>query len=86
MSKLVSSDMGQKVIDWKNIQKILHMMVKANNCIVSSIMFVCSTHSRIFHSYGDVILTGEGLQILTYTRLSVKVGKPFTGTMKFGPE
>ena len=34
-------------------------------------MFVClnfgfSSHSRIFHSYGDVTITGEGLQILTY--------------------
>ena len=24
------------------------------------------SHSRIFHSYGDVTITGEGLQILTY--------------------
>ena len=24
----------------------------------------------MFHSYGDVAITGEGLQILTYTRLS----------------
>ena len=34
-------------------------------------MFVClgfSSHSRIFHSYGDVTITGEGLQILTYAR------------------
>ena len=27
-------------------------------------------HSRIFHSYGDVIIAGEGLQILTYARHS----------------
>ena len=33
-------------------------------------IFVClfvwslSSHSRIFHSYGDVIISGEGLQIL----------------------
>ena len=27
-----------------------------------------SSHSRMFHSYGDVTMTGEGLQILTYTR------------------
>ena len=25
-----------------------------------------SSHSRIFHSYGNVVITGEGLQILTY--------------------
>ena len=31
----------EKVIGCKNIQQILHMMVKANNCTVSTIMFVC---------------------------------------------
>ena len=29
---------------------------------------VCSSHSRVFHSYGDVTISGEGLQILTYAR------------------
>ena len=29
-----------------------------------------SSHSRIFHSYGDVTNTGERLQILTYSRHS----------------
>ena len=40
-------------------------------------VFVClfvvwglSSHSRMFHSYGDVIMTGEGLQMLTYARHS----------------
>ena len=39
-------------------------------------LFVClfvwglSFHSRIFQSFGDVTITGEGLQILTYTRHS----------------
>ena len=28
------------------------------------------SHSKIFHSDGDVIVTGEGLQILTYARHS----------------
>ena len=39
--------------------------------------FVClfvylglSSHLRIFHSYGDVTIAGEGLQILTYARHS----------------
>ena len=27
-----------------------------------------SSHSRIFHAYGDVTITDEGLQILTYAR------------------
>ena len=31
-------------------------------------LFVCSTHSRIFHSFGDATITGEGLQILTHAR------------------
>ena len=29
---------------------------------------LCSSQWRIFHLYGDVTITGEGLQILTYTR------------------
>ena len=46
--------------------------------LVLKIMFVClfvclfvwgfSSHSRMFHSYGDVTITDEGLQILTYAR------------------
>ena len=31
---------------------------------------VLSSHSRIFHSYGDVTIADEGLQILTYARHS----------------
>ena len=34
-------------------------------------LFTCliffMSHSRIFHSYGDVTITGEAPQILTYT-------------------
>ena len=39
-------------------------------------LFVClfvwgfTSHSRIFHSYGDVTITSEGLHILTFTRHS----------------
>ena len=34
-------------------------------------LFVCtfSSHSRIFHSFGDFTISGEGLQILIYARL-----------------
>ena len=42
-----------------NSLKIIHVYV----C-----MFVCSFHSRIFHSYGDVAITGERMQILTNAR------------------
>ena len=37
---------------------------------VCSFVWVFSSHSRIFHSYGDGISTGEGLQILTFARHS----------------
>ena len=39
-------------------------------------LFVCmfvwgfASHSRIFHSYGNVTIAGEGLEILTYARHS----------------
>ena len=32
--------------------------------------FGFSSHSRIIHSYGDVTIAGEGLQILIYARHS----------------
>ena len=34
------------------------------------IVWALSSHSRIFHAYGDVTITGEGLLILTYARHS----------------
>ena len=52
---------------------LYHLKI-VNNTIF--ILFVClfvwsfSSHSRIFHSYGDVTITSEGLQILTYARHS----------------
>ena len=36
-------------------------------------MCLIVSHSRIFHSYGKVTITGEGLQILTYARLSCQL-------------
>ena len=39
----------------------------ANNCLF---VWSFSCHSRIFHSFGDVIIAGEGLQILNYARHS----------------
>ena len=35
------------------------------DCLLGFLCFL--SHSRIFHSYGDVTNTGEGLQILTFT-------------------
>ena len=34
----------------------------------SFFLFVCSENSKILHSFGDVTITCEGLQILTYAR------------------
>ena len=41
-------------------------------CHLLSSLFVQGllSHSRIFHSYGNVTITGEGLQILTYALYS----------------
>ena len=33
-------------------------------------LWVFPSHSRMFHSYGDVTITGKGLQILTFARHS----------------
>ena len=40
------------------------------NFAVNVCLFVCdlSSNSRIYHSYGDVTISFEGLQILTYAR------------------
>ena len=44
------------------------------HCAAWQFLFAClfvwglTSHSRIFHSYGDVTITDEGLQILTYVR------------------
>ena len=35
---------------------------------VSLFVWGFSSHSRIFHPYGDITIVGEGLQILTYAR------------------
>ena len=46
--------------------------VNKNNVIFTCLycLFVLnfSSHSRIFHSYGDIIIAGKALQILTYVR------------------
>ena len=41
-----------------------------NNKLKEFCLFVCSFsfHSRIFHSFGQVIIADKGLQILTYAR------------------
>ena len=44
------------------------ILTKDNPSCMWLIVYCLSSHSRIFHSYGDVTITGERLQILTYTR------------------
>ena len=39
-------------------------------CLFCLLVWGFSSHSIICHSYGDVIIAGEGLQILTYARHS----------------
>ena len=43
-------------------------MSVVNRFFESSFLFVCLDFSRIFHSYGDVTITGEGLINFTYAR------------------
>ena len=49
-------------------------IIRKDSCRYSTFIYLfiwsLSSHSRIFHSYGDVTIAGEGLQILTYARHS----------------
>ena len=42
--------------------------MKRKYIYVESFVWFILSHSRIFHSYGDVIIAGEGLKILTFAR------------------
>ena len=71
MTRIVSHDNYWPVI---NIIDRYTLPVKkiqnAGKLIFCLLVWALSSHSRIFHSYGDVTITGEGLQILTYARHS----------------
>ena len=41
-----------------------------NRNVFVDFFFVCTSHSRMFYSYGDVTITEEGLQILTFAQHS----------------
>ena len=67
---LVSLEIKKKS-DFKNE----FLIIKSNNLIilfkfVNLFVWGFSFHSRIFHSYGEVPITGERLQILTYAQHS----------------
>ena len=44
----------------------MQMLCSNMKSSISLFVWCLSSHSRIFQSYGDVTITGEGLQILTY--------------------
>ena len=51
---------------------LLKQVIRIRSVFYCSMMFLFvwrfSSHSNIFHSYGDIIITGEGLHILICTR------------------
>ena len=57
-----------------NVSDIIQIDTGVKDGHIISYTFIClfvlgfSSHSIIFHSYGDVTMTFEGLQIFTYTR------------------
>ena len=74
-SKLFSSGNLVQLI-YKGMLYILILYFQGFPIIYSQGFCIClfiwglSSHSRIFHSYEDVTITGEGLQILTYAQHS----------------
>ena len=53
-------------IDVSNCEKIILENDLLYVCIFRLFVWSLSSHSRIFHSDGDVTIAKEGLQILTY--------------------
>ena len=47
-----------------------YFLNETHNMCVYLFVWGFSSHSNIFHSFGDVIITGEGLQMLTYAQHS----------------
>ena len=64
--------------DWfsRLLNRFSTLLKELSKCWLIRCLFVClfvwglSSRSRIFHSYADVTITDEGLQILTYARHS----------------
>ena len=59
---------------WRNFTFVLidHDILQCSFTILTRWEFVwgLSSHSRILHLFGDLIITGEGLQLLIYARQS----------------
>ena len=47
---------------------LLRLHLKTFLVFLGFFVWSFSSQSRIFHSFGDVTIAGEGLQILTYAR------------------
>ena len=52
---------------FKNFDKKINKNIYLYNCILTEFrLTICPSHSRIFHSFWDIAITGEGMKILTY--------------------
>ena len=64
--------------------KLIFSMGLYNSTDINNYLFVCvfvcgfSSILRILYSYGDVTITGNGLQILTYTQYSWQLSRFFS--------
>ena len=76
MSHFIGWQWSPALLWWYIVSLIvnaLQRMFSTRNLLSNLLfLFVCgfSSHSRIFHLYGDVTITGEGVQILTHTQHS----------------
>ena len=57
-------------IHWEFGRYVYYDCKPHNHTNVCLFVWGLSARSRMFHSYGDVTITGEGLRILTYARHS----------------
>ena len=63
--------MINEIKSFKRQKKIIYTIHFYQGIFFCLFVWSLSSHSRIFHSYGDIIIAGEGLQILTlYARHS----------------
>ena len=54
------------MLKWKSYISVYAINYSQVPVVCCLFVWSFSSHSRIFHSYGDVTITDEGLQILTY--------------------
>ena len=66
-NRKVKSDLYLMLQFWTILIKFLVLKI---NVVCFFVCLLFSSHSRIFHSYGDVTITEEGLQFFSYARHS----------------